>query len=135
MRGARSALVTFAAAGLVAVPAAGVAGATTPPSPPPVSTAVTTTSLPGDTTTTTVVPGEAAPTPTTTVPVPASTPPRAGAAIGDLDRRADDETWSVRRLATATALGIAALALAGYVYGRLQSVTPRVGRRVARPLR
>jgi hypothetical protein len=138
MRGARLALLTVAGGAALTLPAAGTAAATTPPDSPPVSGAPAT-SVPagasGPTVPGSAVAGEAATTATTIVIPPDSTLPRAGAAVGDLDRRSDDETWSVRRLATATLLGIAALAISGYVYGRLQSVTPRVGRAIARPLR
>jgi hypothetical protein len=124
MRGARWLIGPLAVLGaLAAVPAS--AEATPPPTPPPATT--TSTTVPGAPTTT--VAGAPAPPPTAVVPV--ATPPRAGSAIGGLDRR-DDETWSVRRLATATLLGIAALAIIGHVYGRIQSIEPRVGRTIAR---
>jgi hypothetical protein len=125
MRGARWLIGPLAALGaLVAAPVP--AGATTPPPTPPPAT-TTSTTVPGAPTTTVA----GAPAPPTTAVVPVATPPRAGSAIGGLDRR-DDETWSVRRVATATLLGIAALAIIGHVYGRIQSIEPRVGRSIAR---
>jgi hypothetical protein len=137
MRGVRLALLTVTGGVALALPVAGAAVAAPPTSPPasgPPATSVPAgapgSSVPGSTAV-----GEAGPTPTTIAIAPEEMLPRAGAAVGDLDRHTEEETWSVRRLATATLLGIAALSIAGYVYGRLQSVSPRVGRAIARPLR
>ena len=134
MRGTRLALLSLVGGVALAAPVTSTARAATPPTPPPVTTVAGEPSTPA-TVVTTAVAGEgnapSAPGATSTTVLPATTLPRAGAAIGDLNRHADEETWNVRRLVTATALGIAALALAGYVYGRLQSVTPRVGRTIS----
>lgn len=127
MGGARGLLGPLAVVTTLALAAPGGPAAATPPPTPP----ATSTTVAGDpAATTTTVAG--APAPSTTVVAPTETLPRAGSAIGGLDRRSDDETWSVRRVATATALGIAALAIVGHVYGRLLSISPRVGRSIAR---
>lgn len=92
---------------------AGAASATTPPA---------------DTTTTTTA---AAPT-TTVAPGVASgpTPPRGGSATGGLVHATGETEWDLRRIALSSALGLLALAVAGHLYGRMQSTTPRVGRTI-----
>ncbi len=123
--------------------AAGGVGATTPPPPPvaPTSVPADPALIPGATTTvpavappvgetTTTVPAVAPPVGETTttvadaVPAPAPTIPRAGSAIGDLDKR-QPATWTPRRTAVAVAIGVAALALLGHLYGRVRSLGPR----------
>jgi hypothetical protein len=86
---------------------ADVAGATTPPAPPPVAT---------------TVPGAVAPPPTTVALPPAGS--RGGATEGSV-AKPTSESWSPRRIATITALGVIALAALGYAYGKLRSAPPR----------
>lgn len=68
--------------------------------------------------TSTTVLGSPAPT-STVAAVPA--PPRAGSAIGDLDKPDAGELWSTRQLATVIAVGVGGLAVIGYAYGRIRS--------------
>jgi hypothetical protein len=127
MRGARLLLIPACAAlgWIVVDPPAGATAP--PPTPVPTTTVPADGGSPGPATTTPATTTDAT---STTVPLVVTPVPRAGSAIGDLDRRRDDESWDYRRLATAGLLGIAALALAGHVYGRWQSITPDVGRTV-----
>ncbi len=125
----RPGLLLGALAGLsfVVTTAGGAVGATTPPPPPVAPTTVPADPalIPGVTTT---VPAVAPPADETTTTVAgtvsASTIPRAGSAIGDLDKR-QPATWTPRRTAVAVAVGVAALALLGHLYGRVRSLGPR----------
>ena len=70
--------------------------------------------------TSTTVAGAAAPTTvaaTTTVP-------RGGATAGSVAKPEAAEGWSIQRLVTLTALGIVALAAAGYAFGKFRSTPP-----------
>ncbi len=121
MRAARRLVFVATVAGATALAAASTE-AITPPTPP------TSTS---DTATSGVTTGSV-PAAVTVAPVPTGPSlPRAGSAPGGLERDRDDD-WDVRRLATTAALGLLALSVAGHIYGRLQSITPSVGRTIAR---
>lgn len=111
----------LAALGTIGALTPGTAGATTPPTPPPTTTSASTATSadPASTSTTVVQPVVTGPT-----------LPRAGSAAGDLERSGADEDWDLRRLATTALLAVAALAVAGHIYGRLQSIAPTVGRTI-----
>jgi len=93
---------------------AGAVSAAAPPSTPP---AVTTTTVAAAAATT--VPASDAATSTSVAPAGA----RGGATAGVA--KPTNETWTLRRIVTLTALGIIALSAAGYAYGRLRSAPPR----------
>ena len=86
---------------------ADVAAATTPPTPPPVAT---------------TVPAAGAAPPTTVALPPAGS--RGGATDGSV-AKPKSETWTPRRIAMVTGLGVIALAALGYAYGKLRSAPPR----------
>lgn len=121
MRGVR--LLSFAGALAVGTfSGAPAASATTPPTTPTESTTPATTvasTAPGATV------ANDAPAGPIIAPVG-----RAGSAMGGFDRHRGDDDWDLGRIALATALTLGALAAAGYVYGRVQSLEPRVGRTV-----
>ena len=79
-------------------------------------TVTTTTIAPAATTTT-----AGAVTTTTTAAIPIR---RGGAEAGSI-AKPEDEAWSVRQMVTTTAVCIAALAAAGFIYGRIRSAPPR----------
>jgi hypothetical protein len=93
--------------------ASGVLGAVAPPT----STTVVAAAPP---TTAAVLSGGAVPT---TV-LATTTVPRGGAAEGSIAKPEAAEGWSIERIVTLTALGIVALAAAGYAFGRIRSSPP-----------
>jgi len=119
----RAALVVLSGVGLLGV---GDVVATTPPTDPeltvPTSTLATTATAPTD--------GEAPAVPAAPT-VTGPTLPRAGSATGGSVHDDGTDDWDVLQLAITAALGLAALALAGHLYGRMQSTTPSVGRTIA----
>ena len=119
----RAAVIALGAVGFLGV---GDAIATTPPSDPELT--VPTSTLATSATTPT---GDEAPAAPVAEPVTGPTLPRAGSVAGGSvhDDGADD--WDIRELAITAALGLAALAVAGHLYGRMQSTTPSVGRTIA----
>ena len=60
-------------------------------------------------------------TTTTTAAIPIR---RGGAEAGSI-AKPEDEAWSVRRMVTTAAVCVAALAAAGFIYGRIRSTPPR----------
>ena len=84
---------------------------------------------PGEPVAPTTVPGTSAPTttaetPPTIVGPVLTAPARGGAPAGTTAKPADDE-WSIRQIATTVGIIVAALAVIGFVYGRIRSATPR----------
>ena len=112
----RGAVVLGAAAWVMwATVLAGAPGAAAaPPSTPPPPTTVVADAPP------TTVAADTGAGPATPVP----TIPRAGSAIGGLDKR-PPTPWSIRRIATTVGLTVAGLAVLGHLYGRLRSIGPR----------
>jgi peptidoglycan/LPS O-acetylase OafA/YrhL len=94
-RGCRVLILSVALGAASAGTFAGAVSAAAPPSTPP---AVTTTTV-------------------------AAAGARGGATAGVA--KPTNETWTLRRIVTLTALGIIALSAAGYAYGRLRSAPPR----------
>jgi hypothetical protein len=115
--------VAILTAGLALAVAAvlGAAGGGTVSGAPTTTVPATTTTVAGDpaATSTTV----AAAAPSTTV-VATTTVPRGGATAGSVAKPEPAEGWSIQRLVTLTALGIVALAAAGYIFGRFRSTPP-----------
>ena len=93
------------------------ADATVAPTTTIAPAAASTTIDPAATTTT----ASAVTTTTTTAAIPIR---RGGAEAGSI-AKPEDEAWSVRRMVTTTAVCIAALAAAGFIYGRVRSAPPR----------
>ena len=91
------------------------ADATVAPTTTIAPAAASTTIDPAATTTTAAV------TTTTTAAIPIR---RGGAEAGSI-AKPEDEAWSVRRMVTTAAVCIAALAAAGFIYGRIRSAPPR----------
>jgi hypothetical protein len=72
---------------------------------------------------TTVAPTTSAPGPTIPGPV-VTTPARGGAPAGTTAKPADDE-WTLRQVLTTVGIIVGSLAVIGFVYGRIRSMTPR----------
>jgi hypothetical protein len=75
----------------------------------------------------TTVPTTTTPTTTTTpliVGPVLTAPPRGGAPAGTTAKPADDE-WTLRQVLTTVGIIVAALAVIGFIYGRILSTTPR----------
>ncbi|MET0143847.1 MAG: hypothetical protein ABW328_03550 [Ilumatobacteraceae bacterium] len=106
-RRARTAILVggLSIVGLGVVPAGHLAAAVPPPSTAPVS-------VPSSTVVT---------VPTTVAGIVAT---RGGSAAGSV-AKPNDAGWSVQQLATTTAIGVAVLAVLGFVYGRVRSAPPR----------
>lgn len=88
----------------------------TPPTPPPpvvITTAPPTLAPPA-----TTIPPASTSTPATTAPATTSTTPERARVIGD------DDSWSVRRIATIIGISVVVLAITGFVYGRVRSHRP-----------
>ena len=118
MSRARAVLILHAGMGVTALGTLlGAAGANAQTVPPPTAAPIV---VPG-----TTVPGAAA------TPAPAAvatTVPPAGSRGGSIEGgvvKPTHETWSVRRIATTTALAVIALAAIGYVYGKVRSAPPK----------
>ena len=115
MRRAAAILTAGLALVVMAVVATGSGSVTGAPTVAP-----TTTVAADPAATSTTVLGAAAPTTvaaTTTVP-------RGGATSGSVAKPEGAEGWSIERLVTLTALGIVALAAAGYAFGKFRSTPP-----------
>jgi hypothetical protein len=84
---------------------------------PPTTVAPTPTSTPG------VVATSVPTSPTTTVATITGVR-RGGAAAGSVAKPAD-EPWDIRQMIVTTALGVIALSVVGYGYGRVRSTPPR----------
>jgi phosphate-selective porin len=97
--------------GISATSAAGATGPTEPVAP----TTVPATTTPATTTSTT--------TPLIVGPV-ITAPPRGGAPAGTTSKPADEE-WTLRQVGTTVGIIVAALAVMGFIYGRIRSTTPR----------
>ena len=91
------------------------AGGLEGPAEPAAPTTVPATTTPATTTATT--------TPLIVGPV-ITAPPRGGAPAGTTTKPADDE-WTLRQVGTTVGIIVAALAVIGFVYGRIRSTTPR----------
>jgi heme A synthase len=106
-------------AGIVVVLAAGAAsaGGAAGPAEPVAPTTVAPTTVPATTAATTTT------TPAIVGPV-LTAPPRGGAPAGTTAKPADEE-WTLRQVGTTVGIIVAALALIGFVYGRIRSTTPR----------
>jgi hypothetical protein len=63
-------------------------------------------------------------TTTSTTVLVTTTVPRGGAAEGSTAKPEPAEGWSIERIVTLTALGIVALAAAGYAFGKIRSTPP-----------
>lgn len=87
---------------------AGVATGAAAPTSVPATTAAPTTTAPGPT-----IPG-----PVVTAPL------RGGAPAGTTAKPADEE-WTLRQILTTVGIIVGALAVTGFVYGRIRSMTPR----------
>jgi hypothetical protein len=97
------------------------AGSGTVSGAPTTTVPATTTTVAGDpAATTTTVAGAA----TSTTVVATTTVPRGGATSGSVAKPEAAEGWSIERLITVTALGIVALAAAGYILGKIRSTPP-----------
>ena len=105
--------LALAVASVVAAGSGSVTGA-------PTTTVPTTTTVAAAPASTTTVAGAAAPT---TV-VATTTVPRGGATAGSVAKPEAAEGWSIQRLVTLTALGVVALAAAGYAFGKFRSTPP-----------
>lgn len=100
--------------GILGIGATSATGATGP-AEPVAPTTVPATTTPATTTATT--------TPLIVGPV-VTAPPRGGAPAGTTTKPADDE-WTLRQVGTTVGIIVAALAVMGFVYGRIRSTTPR----------
>lgn len=78
---------------------------------------------PPDSTTTTTIATDGSSASVVTV-APGAAVPRGGSASGGLEQDTGRSDWDVAQLATTAALGLAALGLAGHLYGRTQSTLP-----------
>jgi hypothetical protein len=77
---------------------------------------------------TTVPPTTAAPTTTApgpTIPGPVVTAPLRGGAPAGSTAKPSDEEWTLRQVLTTVGVIVGSLAVLGFVYGRIRSMTPR----------
>jgi hypothetical protein len=72
---------------------------------------------------TTAAPTTSAPGPT--IPGPVVTAPLRGGAPAGSTAKPSDEEWTLRQVLTTVGIIVGSLAVVGFVYGRIRSMTPR----------